>query len=180
MKSALVFLALCSMFTPALCVPAGLRAQDSKPSSDSVAKPGAAPRETKTAQQYSGMYTFLKDGEFLQLTIEDDGRVTGFISRFGEGENDKGAFLDQFFKNGKLDGNKLTFLTQVLHGVDFEFRGSVERGDGKDPSDEAYFVLKGSLTQNTTDTNKKSTSHTQDVLFKLFPRDAAPAAVGRN
>ena len=58
------------------------------------------------------------DAALLAATVEDAGRVTGFISRFGDGESDKGAFLDQFFKTGKLEGNKLSFTTEVVHGVD--------------------------------------------------------------
>jgi hypothetical protein len=146
-----------------------------------LAQQAPAPQEpTKTAgQAYSGMYSFLKDGEFVQVTVEDDGRVTGFISRYGNGESDKGAFLDQFFKSGKLEGNNLTFTTEIVHGVAFDFKGSVERGQGKAPGDEAYYVLKGTLTENTTDANKKVTSRSQDVLLKSFPQDAAPAANNR-
>jgi hypothetical protein len=125
------------------------------------------------------MYTFLKEGEFLQVTVEDEGHVTGFISRFGDGESDKGAFLDQFFKTGKLDANKLIFTTDIVHGVAFDFKGTVERGEGKNPGDEAYFILKGSLTENTTDVNKKVTSRSRDVTFKKFPQDAEPAPTAR-
>ncbi len=126
-------------------------------------------------QRYSGMYSFLKDGEFVQVTVEDAGHVSGFVSRFGEGESDKGAFLDQFFKTGKIDGNKLSFTTDVVHGVAFDFKGTVERGEGKNPGDENYFVLKGTLTENDSDENKKVTSHARQVVFKMFPQDAAPA-----
>lgn len=136
-------------------------------------------KKTAPGHDSSGMYTFLKEGEFVQVTVEDEGRVTGFISRFGEGESDKGAFLDQFFKSGKLDANKLVFTTEIVHGVSFDFKGSVERGDGKDPGDEAYFVLKGTLTENVSDVNKKVTSHAQNVTFKMFPQDAAPPQVSR-
>jgi hypothetical protein len=125
------------------------------------------------------MYSFLKEGEFLQVTVEDDGHVTGFISRFGDGESDKGAFLDQFFKTGKLDGNRLVFTTEIVHGVAFDFKGTVERGDGKNPGDEAYFVLKGTLTENASDVNKKVTAHSRDVAFKIFPQEASPAPVVR-
>jgi hypothetical protein len=125
------------------------------------------------------MYSFQKDGEFLQLTVEDAGSVTGFVSRFGDGESDKGAFLDQFFKTGKLEGNKLTFTTEVVHGMAFDFQGTVERGEGRNPGDEAYYVLKGTLTENVTDTNKKVSSHSRPVVFKMFPQDAAPAPVVR-
>ena len=143
-----------------------------QPSSQPPAQ-SAPPRET--AQSYSGTYTFLKDGEFVQVTVEDDSRVTGFISRFGDSESDKDQFLDQFFKTGKVDGNKLTFTTQIVHGTFFDFKGSVERGEGKEPGDEAYYVLKGALTTSTTDANKKVTAQSQEVAFKLFPKDAAPA-----
>ena len=142
----------------------------------------AAPQNaaTASADDYSGMYSFLKEGEFVQVTVEDDGRVTGFISRYGEGPSDKGAFLDQFFKSGKLDGNKLSFTTDTVHGVWFEFKGTIERGEGKNPGDEAYYVLKGTLTQNSTDVDKKVSSQTRDVLFKVFPQDAGPAPAARN
>jgi len=152
-------------------------AQDAAPSSGSksVDKSPVTPAD-KNAPAYSGMYSFLKDGEFLQVTVEDGGNVTGYVSRFGDGESDNGAFLDQFFKNGKLDGNKLSFTTEIVHGVAFDFRGVFERGAGKNPGDEAYFVLKGSLSENVSDANKKVTSHSRDVVFKLFPQDAPPAS----
>jgi hypothetical protein len=125
------------------------------------------------------MYTFLKEGEFVQVTVEDTGHVTGFVSRFGDGESDEGAFLDQFFKSAQLDGNKLSFTTEIVHGVSFDFKGTVERGEGKNPGDEAYFVLRGLLTENTSDANKKVTLHSRDVLFKMFPQDAVPAPGAR-
>ena len=95
------------------------------------AAPGAP--AAKPADDYSGMYSFLQDGEFVQLNIEDASRVTGFISRYGDLESDHGEFLDHFFKPGTLDGKKLNFTTQTVHGVWFEFRGTIERGPGKNP-----------------------------------------------
>ncbi len=138
----------------------------------------AQDRENKTTPQpgaeYSGMYNFLREGEFVQLTVEDQGHVTGFVSRFGDSESDRGAFLDHFFKQGKLDGNKLTFTTQTVHGVWFEFRGTVERGEGKKTGDEAYCVRKGTLTENATDEAKKTTSRSREVALKSFPQDMSP------
>src|SRR5579862_5475778 len=163
-------------------VTSGIAAQEAKPPAADAAKPAEAapaPEADKDAQAYSGMYTFLKEGEFVQVTVEDEGRVTGFISRYGDGESDKGAFLDQFFKNGKLEGNKLSFTTEIVHGVAFDFRGAFERGEGKNPSDEAYYVLRGTLTQNVSDADKKVTSHSRDVAFKLFPQEASPAPATR-
>jgi hypothetical protein len=135
----------------------------------------ARPAPTQPGAEYSGMYNFLRDGEFVQVTVEDQGNVTGFISRFGDSESDRGAFLDHFFKQGKLDANKLTFTTQAVHGIWFEFRGTVERGDGKKLGDEAYYVLKGTLTENATDEAKKNTSRSREVALKSFPQDASPA-----
>ncbi|HEX3819190.1 MAG TPA: hypothetical protein VHW45_02600 [Candidatus Sulfotelmatobacter sp.] len=165
-KSRLVFVLMClAFFTRPLAAPAQSQPPAAKP---------AEPTADQGAKSYSGMYTFLKEGEFVQITVEDDSSVSGFISRYGEGESDKGLFLDQFFKTGKLAGAKLTFKTQQVHGVDFDFNGTVERGEGKNPGDDAYFVLKGTLTENTTDANKKVTSRSQEVVFKMFPQDAAP------
>jgi hypothetical protein len=130
---------------------------------------------TKPADEYSGMYSFLQDGEFVQVTVEDQGRVTGFVSRYGDLQSDRGAFLDQFFKQGKLDGNKLTFTTETVHGVWYEFKGAVERGAGKNPGAEAYYVLKGTLTQYSTDASKKTSSRLREVAFKSFPQDMPPA-----
>ena len=154
-----------------------MSAQETKPSEQQPSDQAAA--KDASGHAYSGMYTFLKEGEFVQVTVEDEGHVTGFISRYGNGESDKGAFLNQFFKTGKLDGNKLNFTTEVVHGVSYDFKGTVDRGEGKNPGDEAYYVLRGILTENASDANKKVTSHSRDVLFKVFPQDATPSAVMR-
>jgi hypothetical protein len=139
----------------------------------------SADKNANGSQAYSGMYEFLKEGEFVQLTVEDDGRVTGFVSRYGGGESDKRAFLDHFFKSAKLEGNHLSFTTQVVQGVSFDFKGTIERGEGKNPGDEAYFVLQGTLTENFTGADKKVTAHAQNVAFKMFPQDAAPSPAAK-
>jgi hypothetical protein len=138
------------------------------------AKPDRQNRASSPGADYSGMYSFLRDGEFVQLTVEDHGRVTGFVSRYGDSESDRGVFLDHFFKSGKLDGNQLAFITETVHGASFEFRGTVERGEGKSRGDEAYYVLKGTLVENTTDEAKKASSQSREVALKSFPQDMAP------
>ena len=171
MKSTIYVLFLsCAVLTASL-----MFAQQAGPSGSK----GAPPPADNDDHAYSGMYSFLKEGEFMQVTVEDEGRVTGFISRYGDGESDKGAFLDQFFKTGKLDGNKLTFTTDIVHGTTFDFDGTVERGDGKSRGEEGYFVIKGNLTQKSTDVNKKVTAQIQSVVFKMFPEEAAPASPAR-
>ena len=128
----------------------------------------AAPRA-----DYSGMYSFLRDGEFVQLTVEGQGHVIGFVSSYADPEGE-GGFLDHLFKSGKLDGNQLAFATEIVHGVSFEFRGTVERGEGKSRGDEAYYVLQGVLVENSTDSAKKTTSRSSEVTLKSFPQDLAP------
>ena len=123
---------------------------------------------------YSGMYSFLKEGEFIQITIEDKGAVSGFISRFGDSESDRGTFLNQFLKSGKAEGAKLTFTTESVHGVWFTFAGAFDRGPGKKPDEESYYLLRGALTRFSTDEDKKTTSQVRQVEFKSFPRDASP------
>jgi hypothetical protein len=122
---------------------------------------------------YSGMYGFLREGEFVQLTVEDGGHVIGFVSRYADPEGDSG-FLDHFFKSAKLDGNQLAFTTETVKGVSFEFHGAIERGEGKNRSEEAYYVLKGALVENTTNAAKNVSSSPHDVALKSFPLDVAP------
>jgi hypothetical protein len=129
------------------------------------------PPPAKPTDDYSGTYSFLQDGEFLQVTVEEQGKVTGFVSRYGDTETDRGLFLDHFFKQGKVEEKKLSFTTQTVHGVWYEFKGSVERGEGKKVGDEAYYILKGTLTQNNIDTQQKTTTKVRDVVFKSFPQE---------
>jgi hypothetical protein len=147
-------------------------AQQANATADAANKTAdSAPAAKQDEKAYSGMYSFLKEGEFVQVTVEDADRVTGFISRFDD-EAGKGEFQDQFFKSASLDGNRLTFTSKIVHGIAFEFKGAVERGEGKNPADEGYYVLKGTLTESTTDANKKVTSQKQEVTFKMFPQAA--------
>jgi hypothetical protein len=137
-------------------------------SSGGQAKPTAAP-----TADYSGMYTFLRDGEFVQITVEDGGKLSGFISRYGDSDSDRGAFLDQFIKQGSISGDHLSFSTETVHGVWFEFQGSAARGPGKTVNDEGYYVLKGTLTQHASDANHQDTAKSREVLFKSFPQDVS-------
>ena len=142
-----------------------------------VANAASAQSKSTTAiagANYDGMYAFVREGEFVQITAEGEGRVTGFVSRYGDSESDRGVFLDHFFKSGKLNGNQLTFATDTVHGVSFEFHGTVQRGEGKNRADEAYYVLKGTLIENTNDERKKTSSRSREVALKSFPQDLAP------
>jgi hypothetical protein len=137
-----------------------------------LAQTGAPAKAAPAAPpDVSGMYTFLRDGEFVQIDVEGS-KVSGFISRYGDAESDRGAFLDQLISKGSLEGNKLTFTTRAVHGITYEFKGTVERGEGKTPGAEAYYVLKGTLTMTTIDANKNPIAKSREVVFKAFPSDA--------
>ena len=131
----------------------------------------AAQQNTSAMDDFSGMYTFLRDGEFLQITVEDQGNVSGFISRYGDTESDKDTFLDQFIDSGKLDGDHLSFSTKQVHGIRFSFEGTVGLGPAKSPDDEGYYAIRGTLRRSTADVNKKTTQESQKVEFKSFPRN---------
>jgi|SRR5579871_3448669 len=128
----------------------------------------------------SGMYAFLQEGEFVQISVDDQNKLTGFVSRYGDLESDRGAFLDQFFKTASFDGRKMTWTTEQVHGVTYEFKGTVSRGDGKTPSDQGYYVLKGTLTEYTADANKKTSAKSREVNFKSFPKDEIPSRPKRD
>ena len=118
----------------------------------------------------SGMYTFLREGEFVQLTL-DEGRLSGYISRFGDSDSDKGQIVDQFFDKASLQGDRLTFNTKVIHGVWFEFNGTMSTAPGKKPGEEGYRIIKGTLVEHVTDANGAEKAMQRQVDFKSFPAD---------
>jgi hypothetical protein len=127
-------------------------------------------RNAAAANDISGMYTFLREGEFVQLTV-DDGKLSGYVSRFGETDSDKGQFIDQFFDKTSLVGDRLTFNTKTVHGVWYDFNGRVTITPGKQPASEGYRVMKGTLIQHATDEKGADKSMQRQVEFKSFPSD---------
>ncbi len=122
------------------------------------------------ADDPSGMYTFLREGEFVQLTVEG-GKVSGYVSRFGDTDSDKGQFIDQFFDKASLAGDHLSFNTKTVHGVWYDFNGVITTTPGKQPGQEDYRVIKGNLVQHATDASNKDKAEQRQVDFKSFPQD---------
>jgi hypothetical protein len=60
----------------------------------------------------------------------------------------------------------VSFLTKPVHGVWFEFKGRFNRGAGKTRADDAYYILRGTLTEFRSDAASKTTSHSREVEFK--------------
>jgi hypothetical protein len=132
--------------------------------------PPSAAQDAAKAGDPSGMYSFLKEGEFVQLTV-DDGQLSGYISRFGETDSDKQTFIDQFFDKASLSGDHLSFTTKTVHGTWYEFTGVITITPGKQPPQESYRVIKGTLVQHVTDANKADKPRQREVEFKSFPQD---------
>lgn len=147
---------------------------DSKPKK---AKPSAAPTDagTNTAtEDISGMYSFLKDGEFVQISL-DQNSVSGYISRLGDMESDRGEVLDQFFTKAAIRGHEISFTTKAVHGIWFEFKGRFERGPAKSKAEDAFYILRGSLSEFGGDPSDKNAARTREVEFKwLAQPDEGP------
>lgn len=119
----------------------------------------------------SGMYSFLKEGEFVEVDI-DGHNVSGFISRYGESDSDRGAFLDYMFKSGSYDGSNLAFSTRQIHDISYSFKGKLTQDTTKAPGAEGYYVIKGTLIETTQRGDDKPTARQHDAEFKSFPADA--------
>jgi hypothetical protein len=144
----------------------------------SVAQTAKPQKTAAAADDYSGMYTFLQEGEFVQINVEEGNRLTGFISRYSDGE--KALFVDHFFEKAELRNHDIRFTTRKVHGVWFEFKGTVARGPGKTRDAEAYYVIKGTLTQYTSDVNQAVTAKEREVTFRSFPQDLEDEAAGKS
>ena len=121
------------------------------------------------AEDYSGMYSFLQEGEFVQISVEEGNRLTGFISRYSDSE--KAIFVDHLFDKAELHDRDLRFSTRKVHGVWFEFKGTVSRGPGKTRNEDAYYVIKGTLKQYNSDAKQVVTAKEREVEFRSFPQD---------
>lgn len=143
---------------------------DTAPAADKAAAP---------AEDISGMYSFLREGEFVQINLEQDG-VSGYISRRGDLESDKGAFLDQFFTNASIHGHDVAFTTRPLHGVIYDFKGQFARGPAKNKAEDGYYVLRGTLKELVTGADNKTTSRSREVVFKLLAQPPEAAERGKD
>ena len=135
----------------------------------------AQPQKTAApADDYSGMYSFLEEGEFVQINLEEGDRLTGFISRYSD--SDKATFVDHFFEKAEFHDHDIRFSTRKVHGIWFEFKGAVSRGPGATRKAEGYYVIKGTLTQYSTDAKQVAAAKEREVTFRSFPQDSEDEA----
>lgn len=96
----------------------------------------------------SGEYGFGQPGEVIQIILEPQGRLTGYISKFGDHDSDRGTPLTLIFRHTSVSGEQIQFETGTIHGVWFAFRGSILRGVPKDRSEGGLFRLVGTLEEH--------------------------------
>ena len=155
-------IAFCLLLFSSIWGSARLPQKSRPPAPAAGAGSGPAP-----AEDISGMYSFLKEGEFLQINL-DQNSVSGYISRQGDLDSDRGAFLDQFFSEASIHGHDVAFTTKAVHGVWFEFKGRFDRGAAKTKKEDGYYVVRGALKEFTTGADKNTTSRSRQVEFKLL------------
>ena len=140
-------------------------------------KHSAAPGPSATVGDFSGTYTFLRKGEDLQINVQN-GRLDGFVSRYGDSETDKSLLLQHFIEKSSFTKDEVSFTTSKIHGVWFEFKGKVRRGDKKTAADEGYYLLEGTITRYETGAGKKDTAKSREVTFRSLPMDFGLALPG--
>ena len=128
------------------------------------------PAPKNAAPDYSGRYSFLQDGEDLQLNFTE-GRVDGYITRFGDGETDRETLLNHYLAKASLDGDKLTFSSKPVHAVWYEFSGTIGRGPVKTKAEDGYYQIAGTLTEHRQKDGKEESARQRQVTFKLFADD---------
>ncbi len=128
---------------------------------------GAAKQGAEPSGEITGLYSFLYEGEFVQIEV-DEGKVTGMVSHFKDENQNKAEFVNQFFDQAKLEGSTLSFRTKPADDVWYEFSGKVERGPAKTPADEGYWDVRGRLTEHLK-TDGKITEKVHELTLKSFP-----------
>jgi hypothetical protein len=125
-----------------------------------------APAPTDYAKGYStlpdnasGEYELDDNGSVVQITVEDN-RLSGYVTNM-----DEGSAQTLLFQRTTIQGDRLTFTTQTVHGVSYGFTGIVTRGDEQSPAKPGYFRLAGDWTEY-----HDGGQQTKSVRLKSTPR----------
>ncbi|MDP9266748.1 MAG: hypothetical protein M3P27_00295 [Acidobacteriota bacterium] len=129
------------------------------------AKPPSA-----AAPDYSGRYSFLQDGEDVQLN-QAGSKIDGYIERFGDGDSDRDTMLQHTFSKATLDGDKLSFSTKPVHAIWYEFKGKAVRGAAKTRAEDGYYQLVGTLTEHRQKDGKEAGAKSRPVTLRLFAEE---------
>ena len=126
---------------------------------------------SKSATDHSGRYSFLQDGEDVQLN-QSGTTIDGYVTRLGTSDSDRDSVLEHVFTKASLDGDKLSFSTKPVHAVWYEFKGRIERGAAKTRAEDGYYQIVGTLTEHTQKDGKEAGARSRQVTLKLFADEA--------
>lgn len=116
----------------------------------------------------SGEYLIDEAGSTVEVTLES-GKISGYVTRMGDEQSDKNTPLTFFFDKVTVEEHRLSFATKKVHGIWYEFDGSIERGGAKTTRDEnGYFRLAGAWT---THNDARQSQSREQVSFRSTPRE---------
>jgi hypothetical protein len=143
----------------ALIAPATMRAQRQLPSpqlqrrQQALAEDGIfPPGRTNLPNEAAGSYALSPNpAEVIEIILNGSGdevRLQGYLTRIGDGVSDRGAPLTYFFARTTVNPARLTFITRQVHGVWWNFAGSIERGSVQTSAQKGFYFLNGTLTEH--------------------------------
>lgn len=98
----------------------------------------------------SGEYLLGQPGEVVEIILEQQGRLTGYISAFGNRDSDRGTPLTFLFHHTSVSGEQISFETITVHSTWYSFVGSIQRGDAKTRAEDGFYRLIGTLEEHDT------------------------------
>ena len=115
----------------------------------------------------TGNYEFLGPHDTLAI-LEDAGKLKGYIDVF-QGEEESDDILSYGITLGWRKNSRIEIKTATIHRKYYRFRGTVERGKGREEGDPDYLRLVGEAEIVTLQgaSGEESTQKTQVVLKSL-------------
>ena len=98
-------------------------------------------------EEASGEYQLDDSGSLIEVTLQF-GQLSGYISRAGDQDSDRGAPLTFLFDRTTLNGQRLSFTTRQVHGIWFSFDGTIVRGTARTHAEDGYYLLEGDLVEH--------------------------------
>jgi hypothetical protein len=113
-----------------------------------------------------GHYTFGHELDLLEIDLEPNRGVTGYITLLGGKGPDKNAPLAFFFTRTRVGGDNVYFLTQQIHRVSYEFNGTLRQSPPKDHTLDVDYSLVGTLTVHHYSESGADQKQSKTVTFK--------------
>jgi hypothetical protein len=110
------------------------------------------PGRSNLPDEASGSYALSPNpAEVIEIILngqDDEVRLQGYLTRLGDGESDHGAPLTYFFVRTTVSPTQLTFITRQVHGIWWNFAGTIDRGSAQMSTAKGYYFLNGTLTEH--------------------------------